>query len=107
LYILLIIETAKPFSNIMRSRPCCPEHIINKSELFFFWVLFNYVRDLNLKELGFKHAELEDTGRPPYNPADFYICPAGHEMSFRNRGKHQGKMMKLYKTDRCKHCKFK
>jgi transposase len=29
-----------------------------------------FVDSLNLKELGFKHAELEDTGRPPYNPAD-------------------------------------
>lgn len=29
-----------------------------------------FVDSLDLKELGFKHAELEDTGRPPYNPAD-------------------------------------
>ena len=28
-----------------------------------------FADSLNLKELGFKHAELEDTGRPPYNPA--------------------------------------
>jgi hypothetical protein len=26
---------------------------------------------------------------------DVYICPAGHEMSFRNWRKHHGKMMKL------------
>jgi len=38
---------------------------------------------------------------------DIYICPAGHEMSFRNWGKHHGKMMKRYKTDRCEHCEFK
>jgi transposase len=38
---------------------------------------------------------------------DVYICPAGHEMSFRNWGKHHGKMMKRYKTDRCRHCEFK
>jgi hypothetical protein len=25
---------------------------------------------------------------------DVYICPAGHEMSFRNWRKHHGKMMK-------------
>lgn len=29
-----------------------------------------FVDSLNLKELGFKHAELEVTGRPPYHPAD-------------------------------------
>lgn len=29
-----------------------------------------FVNKLNLKELGFKHAELKATGRPPYNPAD-------------------------------------
>lgn len=38
---------------------------------------------------------------------DIYICPAGHEMTFRNRGKHHGRMMKRYKTDRCRHCEFK
>jgi len=29
-----------------------------------------FVNSLNLKELGFKHAELNSTGRPPYDPAD-------------------------------------
>jgi len=29
-----------------------------------------FVEGLNLKELGFKHAELNSTGRPPYNPSD-------------------------------------
>lgn len=29
-----------------------------------------FVDSLDLKELGFKHAELNPTGRPPYNPAD-------------------------------------
>jgi transposase len=29
-----------------------------------------FVESLDLKELGFKHAELNPTGRPPYNPSD-------------------------------------
>jgi transposase, IS4 family len=29
-----------------------------------------FVANLNLKDLGFQHAELEETGRPPYDPAD-------------------------------------
>ena len=29
-----------------------------------------FVDTLDLKELGFRHAELKTTGRPPYNPAD-------------------------------------
>jgi transposase len=29
-----------------------------------------FVDSLDLQELGFRHAELEPTGRPPYNPAD-------------------------------------
>jgi transposase len=29
-----------------------------------------FVDSLDLKELGFKHAELNSMGRPPYNPAD-------------------------------------
>jgi len=29
-----------------------------------------FVDGLDLKELGFSHAELEETGPPPYNPAD-------------------------------------
>lgn len=29
-----------------------------------------FVDSLDMKELGFKHAELNPTGRPPYNPAD-------------------------------------
>lgn len=29
-----------------------------------------FVENLDLKELGFMHAELNPTGRPPYNPAD-------------------------------------
>jgi len=29
-----------------------------------------FVESLDLKELGFKHAELNSTGRPPYNPSD-------------------------------------
>lgn len=38
---------------------------------------------------------------------DVYICPAGHEMTFRNWGKHHGKMMGRYKTDWCRGCEFK
>jgi transposase len=29
-----------------------------------------YVDSLNLKELGFWHATLQQTGRPPYHPVD-------------------------------------
>jgi transposase len=29
-----------------------------------------FVDGLDLRELGFKHSELEATGHPPYNPAD-------------------------------------
>lgn len=29
-----------------------------------------FIESLDLKELGFKHAELNPTGRPPYNPSD-------------------------------------
>jgi transposase len=33
-------------------------------------LLDSYVSGLNLKELGFKHAEPTEMGRPPYDPAD-------------------------------------
>src|SRR5215469_7187054 len=29
-----------------------------------------YIKNLNLKELGFINAELKETGRPPYDPKD-------------------------------------
>ena len=29
-----------------------------------------FIDSLDLKALGFTHAEVEPTGRPPYNPAD-------------------------------------
>lgn len=29
-----------------------------------------FVDDLNLKEMGFRHSEIKETGRPPYNPDD-------------------------------------
>jgi len=38
---------------------------------------------------------------------DVYICPAGFELSFRNRAEHHGRVMKLYKTTECANCQFK
>jgi len=38
---------------------------------------------------------------------DVYICPAGFELSFRNIAEIHGKLMRLYKTNRCADCPFK
>lgn len=35
---------------------------------------------------------------------DVYIYPAGFELIFKNRAKHHGRVMKLYKTTRCANC---
>jgi uncharacterized protein YutD len=38
---------------------------------------------------------------------DVYICPAGFELTLRNMAEIHGKLMKLYKTNRCANCPFK
>ena len=58
-----------------------------------------FLDSLNLKELGFKHAELEVTGRPPYNPADlsklyFY----GYLNRIRSSRMLENELQKLGKT---------
>ncbi|MBO8144617.1 MAG: IS1182 family transposase [Thermodesulfobacterium sp.] len=38
---------------------------------------------------------------------DVYICPAGHELTYKNSVKHHGKIMRIYKTKECKDCPYK
>jgi len=37
---------------------------------------------------------------------DIYVCPAGCNLTFRNKAKHHGKIMKLYKSQECKSCQI-
>lgn len=38
---------------------------------------------------------------------DVYECPGGSELSFRKKVRHDGKVMKLYKTKECSSCELK
>ncbi|MDI6886286.1 MAG: IS1182 family transposase [archaeon] len=59
-------------------------------------------RKINVPEPPFYKREFRYDGEK-----DVYICPAGFELTFRNRAEHHGKVMKLYKTNRCAECQFK
>ncbi len=38
---------------------------------------------------------------------DVYICPEGVELTFRNTAKRNGKMTRIYRSERCSSCKVK
>lgn len=59
-------------------------------------------KKINVPEPEFYKSEFK------YNDEkDVYLCPMGSELAFRNKAKHHGKVMKLYKTKDCSSCELK
>lgn len=38
---------------------------------------------------------------------DLYLCPSGRELTFKNRARHHGKMMRLYQSKQCQGCQLR
>jgi hypothetical protein len=59
-------------------------------------------KEINIPEPPFYESEFK------YNKEkDVYTCPAGSELTFRNKSKQHGKIMKIYKSEKCSSCQLR